>query len=457
MKKLFLLLTLLVSVHAFSQKQNTVEGKITGLDKQKVYLASLYGERVTILDSTVSDASGNLKFLLPGGLPVGMYRIISGKEVTVDLILNKEDVAFSTSVFAVSDSLRISTPGENAVYYFYMQLDRKTQAALQLLIPVIDYYPEGNSFYKHASDEYEIVQKHLSAVLDSLVKKYPQSFAVRIFRLQQTPFLPATLKKDDRLNYLRQHFLDKADFSDTLLLRSNAWSNKAIAYLSLYSSSRYAQPQLQAEFIKGVTVMLSAASVNPYIFKFLLDYYVGGFDKYHFDDVISYMADNFQDPFACEDQSRKSTLQKKLDHFKKLSAGKQAPDLEVPDKDGKTVSLASIKSEYTLLIFWSSQCSHCVDMMPKVKVLYDNQKPKRMEIMTVSLDTDRKEWVDFISANKFRWLDTSDLKGFAGKAADDYNIYASPTMFLLDKDKKILAKPVSYRELEGNLAELGIK
>ena len=114
----------------------------------------------------------------------------------------------------------------------------------------------------------------------------------------RTPFLPAGLSKEDQMKFLRLHFLDQIDFQDTMLLYSNAWANKAIAYLSLYGNSKISQKELEGEFIKAVTVMLGAASVNADIYKFLLDYFVGGFDKYHFDGVITYMADHFQDPFC---------------------------------------------------------------------------------------------------------------------------------------------------------------
>jgi peroxiredoxin len=243
------------------------------------------------------------------------------------------------------------------------------------------------------------------------------------------------------------------DFKDTLALHSNAWANKAISYLSLYSNNKYTQKQLESEFIKAVTVILSKASVNPEVYKFLLDYFVGGFDKYHFDAVITYMADNFQDPFSCEDQARKTQLQKKLENFKKISVGKVAPDITVPDPKGKLIRLSEIKSEYTLLVFWSSECGHCVQMMPQLKELYEKQKPKRREVMTVSLDTSRMEWTSFLKEQKLNWLNTSELKGFNSISSDEYNIFATPTMFLLDREKKILAKPISYKELEQVMRE----
>ena len=200
-------------------------------------------------------------------------------------------------------------------------------------------------------------------------------------------------------------------------------------------------------------IALSAAAVNAEVYKFLLDYFVGGFDKYHFDGVITYIADNFQDPFSCEDQARKTALQKKLDNFKKLSIGKNAPEIEAPDVKGKIVKLSGTQSEYLLVIFWSTACGHCTQMMPKVKEFYAGQKPKRVEVLAVSIDTSRTEWTTFLKEEKLDWINVSELKGYNSKAADDFNIFATPTMFLLDREKKIIAKPISWRELEQALRE----
>ncbi len=73
--------------------------------------------------------------------------------------------------------------------------------------------------------------------------------------------------------------------------------------------------------------------------------------------------------------------------------------------------------------------------------------------MSVSLDTSRNEWTTFLREQKLNWLNVSELKGFNSASADAYNIFATPTMFLLDREKKIIAKPISYRELEQDLME----
>ena len=405
------------------------------------------------MDSTKTDEKGTFTLKVRMDKPAGLYRCWWEKDKSVDLIVNKEDVEFETTVLDPGDSLRILSSVENKLYYWSMQRDRTDQAKLSLLMPVVEFYPVKDAFYREVTNEYEGIQKAQEKSVDSLVKLYPGSFAVHIWKLQQTPFLPSTLSKEESVSYMKAHFFDNIDFNDTLLLHSNAWSNKAISYLGLWGNSRLTQKQLSGEFIKAITAMLSAASVNAEVYKFLLDYFLGGFDKYHFDDVITYMADHFQDPFSCEDAAKKTSLQKKLETFKKISVGKVAPDIEVPDMAGKTIKLSAIKSEYTLVIFWSSECGHCIQMMPKVKEIYDNQKRKRYEIFAVSVDTSRREWTTFIKDEKLKWLNASDLKGFDGKAADSYNIYATPTMFLLDSEKKILAKPISWKELEQTLKD----
>lgn len=451
MKRYFSVLLVLSAL--FLQAQNKIDGNVRNLGMKRVFLMSLYGEKAPLIDSTVSDSAGRFRFTLGASRQPGVYRVQWSKEGLIDVIWNRADVGFSTSYARPEDSLVFTGSPENNINLDYSRLDRTNQSKLELLMPLVDYYPTKDRFYAGAAQEMEKIQKAQNDYLDSLIRLYPGYLAVRMAKVYRTPYLPASLSKEERVSYLKQHYFDKVDFNDTALLHSMVFANKAISYLALYSNNRLAQKQLQSEFIKAVTIILSAASVNPEVYKFLLDYLVGGFDKYHFDDVIEYIADNFQDPFSCEDQQRKTALQKKLETFKKIAIGRVAPEIEIPDTKGKPVKLSAVQSEFTLLVFWSSQCMHCTDMMPKLKAIYDKQKPKRYEVVTVSLDTSRSSWTDFLKEEKLNWINLSDLKGFMGKPADDYNIYATPTMFLLDREKKILSKPISMRELEQALRD----
>ncbi|MCX6286740.1 MAG: thioredoxin-like domain-containing protein [Bacteroidetes bacterium] len=442
-----LLLAFLFS-SGFSFAQNILDGNIHNLGKSKVFLLSIYGERTKVTDSTITDSLGRIHFTLPAGTAIGLYRIGWSKTGFINLILNRENVKFETWANSPDDSLKILSSQENQILRSFTSRGRTSQSKLELLMPLVDFYPVRDEFYRKAVGEFETTQKVQLACLDSISNRYSGSYAVRMEKVLQTPYISGSLTTNTRMEFLKQHYWDKVDFSDTALLRSNVFADKIISYLAIYQNNRYNQKQLEAEFIKAVTVALGAASVNPDVYKFMLDYIVGGFDKYHFDDVITYIADNFQDPFSCEDAARKSVLQKKLDNFKKLAVGKIAPGIEVPDLKGNKVSLLSLKTDYTLLVFWSSQCPHCTEMMPKLKVWYEKQKTKRLEVMAVSLDTSRNEWSSFVKKEKLNWINVSELKGYFGKAEDEYNVYATPTMYLIDRGKMIIAKPITWRELE---------
>ena len=86
-------------------------------------------------------------------------------------------------------------------------------------------------------------------------------------------------------------------------------------------------------------------------------------------------------------------------------------------------------------------------MLPKIYNLYKDQKEKKFEVLAVSIDTSQTEWLNFIKINKLDWLNVSDLKGWEGKAATDYFIYATPTMFLLDKEKKLIKLNIELKDL----------
>jgi len=98
-----------------------------------------------------------------------------------------------------------------------------------------------------------------------------------------------------------------------------------------------------------------------------------------------------------------------------------------------------------LLVFYASWCPHCQTIMPQINELL--KLKKNFEVVAISLDTNREEWKNFIEQNNLNFIHVSDLKGWDGDAAKEYFIYATPTMFLLDSTKKIVAKPITFEEL----------
>lgn len=134
-----------------------------------------------------------------------------------------------------------------------------------------------------------------------------------------------------------------------------------------------------------------------------------------------------------------------IEQKKMFPVAATVPNIVLPDSAGNLLSLAAMNSDKVLLLFYSSSCPHCQAMIPRLAEIYKSRHT--FGVMAVSLDSSRSVWIDFIRTNHLTWINVNDPKGWSGAAASDLLIYATPTMILVDKDKKILAKPLTIDEL----------
>mgnify|MGYP006276505255 CR=1 FL=1 len=144
----------------------------------------------------------------------------------------------------------------------------------------------------------------------------------------------------------------------------------------------------------------------------------------------------------------------KVDRLKKLAVGAEAPEISLPNPEGETVTLSSLKGNYVLIDFWAAWCKPCRVENPNVVKLYNKYKDENFEILGVSLDRKREDWIQAIEDDQLSWKHVSDLKYFRSEAAQDYRINAIPATFLIDPEGKIVAKGLRGESLKQKLEEL---
>lgn len=164
------------------------------------------------------------------------------------------------------------------------------------------------------------------------------------------------------------------------------------------------------------------------------------------------LADTFQ--VARPDSRYTQQFVEQVNSLSQLAVGMPAPDIALPNPEGDTVRLSSLRGKYVMIDFWAAWCKPCRMENPNVVRLYDQYKDKGFEIYGVSLDRTKDAWVEAIADDNLTWKQVSDLKYFNSEAAALYNINAIPATVLLDREGKIIAKNLRGQALEAKLAEI---
>ena len=133
--------------------------------------------------------------------------------------------------------------------------------------------------------------------------------------------------------------------------------------------------------------------------------------------------------------------------------GVNSPDIKLPNTNGREISLSSLPNKVILIQFWSAKNRDSRIQNEALVDLYRKYKSRGLEIYQVSVDNDRAAWLDAIEQDKLSWINVGDMKGSI-IAANLYNIQAIPSNYILDKDKRIVAKNVQGPALDQAIGEL---
>jgi len=171
----------------------------------------------------------------------------------------------------------------------------------------------------------------------------------------------------------------------------------------------------------------------------------------HFDVYVS-AAEKFRTGWP--DSYHAKQFVQYVDRIRKTAIGQPAPEISLPDPNGKLMTLSSFKGKFVLVDFWAKWCGPCRRENPNVVKAYQKFKSKKFDILGVSLDRSKEDWLLAIKEDGLVWNHVSDLKYFESKAALDYNINGIPFSILVDPDGIIIAKNLRGNELHRKLGEV---
>ena len=168
--------------------------------------------------------------------------------------------------------------------------------------------------------------------------------------------------------------------------------------------------------------------------------------------AANYLAENYLIDLASNLDD--TMLVEKLELYKSLSTGAIAPDFSWQDQNGEQKSLSSIQgSEYYILAFWSSDCSHCMEQMPVLNEKMQSIPSEKIKVVAIGLEMDEGQWKKTIP-NLSNFMHVLKIGEDRAAITLQYNITGTPTFYVLDKDKRIIAKPRGQKSLYGIIESL---
>jgi len=204
------------------------------------------------------------------------------------------------------------------------------------------------------------------------------------------------------------------------------------------------------EMVASVDIILDSVKKNVKVYNDLTKYLFQYFEKYSLFNASEYIA---LKALSQKEVALNSALVNKLESYRKMKVGNRAPNFELSGdvfKNGSPVKaaihLSDIKTKYKLVIFGGSWCNQCRAEMIQLLPRYNNWKAKGIEVIFISLDTDKKEFENFTAP--FPFYSACDYKKWDTQAAKDYYVSSSPTIFLLDSNNKIILRPPSVASLD---------
>ena len=493
------LLILLCSITVHAQQVHTLKGRAAHVAGKKVELLDFYGDKNRPVSSTTVDKNGLFQFQFSDDSSAGMYRLKFEKGRQVDIMYNRKDIELSITRpnvqagrYSFFDGIDVISSGDNRLYYDFLKtldLRRKRTALmnqLKLLYPAskdkVSPYkattvvPKAVSFRNQIDDEISSLHNGFEAYIQQLIDNNPDSYAAKIIKTMKTPVLTVDVTGDGLKEWQREHFWDNLDIADETLLHSPIIPSKGFEYISLCTNNRLGMEEQEMAFITGVDVVLSKARADDTVFGVVLDIVTRRFEKSEFELVLTYITENYiLSNSGCEDserivsEDRATELRKKVETIKKMAVGKPAPEIEMHQQwifdldsaEGTVVpagntqmKLSNISASNTLVVFWASWCPHCPSVLTALKSVYDEYREMGLEIVAISLDKERTVWQNAITKGQYDWINYSELTGWEGAVATEYGVWSTPRMYLLDSNKKIIAKPGTVKELVKAIAPL---
>lgn len=315
-------------------------------------------------------------------------------------------------------------------------------------------YPTEDRFYRRLERQHRRVSNRRSNFIDNLVKNNQETIFATIAYFLQPPRISSPIDKRQP-EEMKNNFFLEGQFDDPVLLQTDLIPLKIIRYLSLYTGERSGDNNdIREDMIDAADIIMEHAMANEEIFYFVVEYLINGFDSLDMELVSEHLRSRYLLGDVCFEEGLLLD-QESLSSIEEMEEGDRVPEFSFSALDGRMIDLQDIDTEYTLILFWGSWCPHCEKILDDLYQLYADYRIRNenfLEIVAIGIEDDEQAWLDHIERGGYDWINYSSLQRWDCQIARDYGLQGTPTMVLLNSDKRFLQEPDRVRSLSRYLS-----
>ena len=466
MKKYFVFLfSTLLAGNIFAQGYQ-VTVKSPAFKSGIAYLTYYMGDNLNVTDSAAISNTGTAIFKGASKLPPGIYvLVLPGKRLRTEFLVDKEQVI--NIAIDTSDMLNktvITGSKENIPYMAYQKFVAAKGKLLQMERMAYTMSPTRADSLLHETN-YNNYNKELNDYRNNVIKTQPKSMLAVLLNAMKEPAVPGSIPVThqdtvNNYNYYKSHYWDGVSFMDDRVIRTPFFPKKLERYY------REVMPQSSDSIIKDADYKILLARSSPEMYKYLLNWltdeyinpkYMGQdaifvhlFDKYHSKGLTNWL-----------NEKQMATISRRAYMLMANLIGEKGADLDMVDSTGKPSSLYNLGADYTVLVFWDPNCGHCKEEIPRIDSIYRaSWKNHGVKIYAVLTEEEKENlknaWVNYIKEHHLgdwmhvyqtKEMEDADRKAQVAGFRQLYDVTMTPTIYLLDKEKHIIGKKLTWEQL----------
>lgn len=453
MKKIILTLFIgTLSVCGFSQNTLQVEFKDCG--HQHFKLLAYNGFETYVIDSTLATINGNFEMSYEKE-DYGMAYLISENQKTFMVVLNEDDaLELKGESLANPGSIDILQGEENQIFEQYSKEYPRREQVLSAWDYLEKIYTKDSLFSVYEipkqaiADEKKRIKAEDSLFLVNLPPNSYMSWYLPIRKLISSTPTIAQYRTEEIPAAIATY--RSIDYTDPRVYKSGLLADMIDSHFWLIENSGLSLDSVYIEMNNSIDQILDNLSNDEKKFNEITQYLFHLLEKRSLYPSSEYLALKVLSQNAC---SLNDDLAKQLELYRAMKIGNIAPNIEFNgDVIRKAHLIDSIKSlkdihaKYKLIIFGASWCPQCAKELSQLIPIYNKWKANDVEVLFVSLDTEENLFRNLASLLPF--TSVCDYKKWETQAAQDYYVFASPSLFLLDENNKILLRPSSVKQMD---------